>query len=155
MDLFKALIPTVIPMDFFIKAKKVKIANIELFNFKAICVTYHRCFKLQWNVTYVNFSPSNKKYKNENFSGLSRQEQSSIWSFYTEIRKFSPKKYFYVKRRGFQEDLALSQISHIKQKMQNLKKNVQKSKSCSLKLKKHNKSKIAHKIRKNIKSKLK
>ena len=30
MDFFKALIPTVIPMDFFIKAKKVKIANFEL-----------------------------------------------------------------------------------------------------------------------------
>ena len=30
MDFFKALISTVIPKDFFIKAKKVKIANFEL-----------------------------------------------------------------------------------------------------------------------------
>ena len=63
----KAIAPIVIQMDFFSKAKKVKTANIELFNFKAICVTYHRCFRPQWNVTYVNFSPSNKKMQKWKF----------------------------------------------------------------------------------------
>ena len=130
-----------IQMDFFSKAKKVKTANIELFNFKAICVTYHRCFRPQWNVTYVNFSPSNKKMQKWKFQRSLASEAIIDTQSDPSTQKsanFPQKKYFYVKRRGFQENLALSQISHIKQKIQNLKKKMFK------------RAKVAHQNSKNI-----